>query len=200
MKLIKFLLLGVLLTACAGERVVDKYYVLKDTDQETGINEQIETLPYNVVVGNFKISKPYNQSRIAVRTKSNELEYYYYHHWAELPQSSISFYVWEQIKKAEIFKTIEPELFNVQPDYQVNGTVYQIERIDMEDSSAAHINMELELKKISDMSTLVSHKFDRKVSIDESESMNKFVQFISETLDEECDNFVKKIYVNLRNR
>ena len=200
MKFLKFILIGMILTACTGERIINKYYILKDTDNDEVLNENITELPYKVVIGNFNVSSPYNQSRIAVRTKSNELEYYYYHHWADLPQSSISFYVWEQVKNAGIFKTFEPELFDIQPDFQLTGTVYQIERIDLEDSASAHIKMELALKKVSDMSTLVEHKFDRQVPIDEAAPMNVFVRIISDIIDEECDKFVNKIYVNLRNR
>lgn len=200
MKILKLILMVALVSACSGERIINRYYVLKDTGENNETTGQFETLPYKVVIGSFNVSSPYNQSRIAVKTKSNELEYYYYHHWAELPNSSIPFFVWEQVKSAGIFAVVEPELYNVQPDYQIGGTVHQIARVDMEDSSAAHIEMELTLKDVSDMSTIVEHKFARQLTIEEDAPMNKFVSIISSVLEEECDNFVKKIYANLRNK
>ena len=194
--------LALLVFSCAGERIINKYYILK-TEELSGDMESkefnVSRLPYNVEIKDFTISAPYNQNRIALRTKSNEIEYYFYHQWADLPQTALTFFVWQTIRSAGLFRNIDKVIFETRPDYVISGTIYQVERVHMEDKSNAHLNMELELINTKNNEPIITHSFDRSLPLEENAPMNEFALKISRILQEETKTFIHKIHGNLTN-
>lgn len=190
-------LAGLLLNSCTQKLVVTRYYLLstdqKITEPDTEPGNITQPLPNSVEIGRFRISKAYDRERIAVRTQSNEIYYYFYHSWAIDPQSAIRFFVWNQVYQSNLFQACEMEFFKGTPDYQITGLIDQIERTDMKKQSAAHLKMNLELRQYPSGELILNHHFDRYVPMRESASMNTFAQLISQILLEECDTFIMQI-------
>ena len=182
--------------SCGSNSVIQRNFVL-DYDSSVENNENFSSdctsFPFVIRVDHFNISREYNQDRIALRTKSNEIIYYYYNSWAENPSTAIRYFIWEKIKGHNFFKTTVLNDIELTPQFIISGTISQIERVAYNDRHAAHIRMILEFTDQNFEKTLVLHQFDRSSSIDENASMNLFAREISRILNEECNNFIKKI-------
>ena len=146
----------------------------------------------------FTVSKPYDQDRIVLRTKSNEISYYYYHKWAETPSTSITFFVRDKIKDADLFSAFDFLLYDVPVNYVVMGTVNQIERVDLNDNSSVHLKMKLELVEKETGMAVVEHSFDRYSPINQNTSMNLFAQEINKILNEETNVYIEKIFTYIQ--
>lgn len=192
-----FFLAGLLMSSCTQKLVVTRYYLLSANQDMDATGMEADSishpLPYSVEIARFKISKAYDRERIAVRTQSHELYYYFYHSWAVDPQSAIRFFVWDQVYRSNLFRACEMEFFKGTPDYQITGLIDQIERTDMKKQSAAHLKMSLELRRYPSGELILNHHFDRSVPIRESASMNTFAQLVSLILLEECTAFIEQI-------
>ena len=185
--------------SCSTERLVTKYYLIETSSV---INDNISAdMQHDFPIKNFSseirkftVSKPYDQDRIVLRTKSNEINYYYYHKWAETPSTSITFFVRNKIKEANFFSAFDFLLYDVPVNFVVIGTVNQIERVDINGNSSAHLNMKLELLKKETGQAVAVHAFDRYSPIEQYASMNLFAQEINQILNDETDVFIKKIF------
>jgi len=200
------LLFIVIFISCSTERLVTKYYliepssVLNDSISEKVTKNNLQK-NFSSEIRKFTVSKPYDQDRIVLRTKSNEINYYYYHKWAEAPSTSITFFVRDKIKEVNLFGAFDFLLYDVPVSFVVMGTVNQIERVDLNDNSSAHLKMKLELVEKETGKALVEHAFDTYSPINQNTSMNLFAQEINKILNDETDVFIEKIssYINRSN-
>ncbi len=192
-----------ILLSCSSKQVVTKYYILENysiTDDDIQVDSlEITTLPYIVEIRPFIVAKAYNQSRIALRTNSNELNYFYFHHWADLPGSAVTFFTWKRIHDSGLFKICEIRLFDHEPRYQINGLVEQIERIDMKKNSSAHLKMTMDLTDAKSGELILRHSFDTFVPMKGSAGMNVFARNVSQILTNEVNSFINQIYTTLKN-
>jgi ABC-type uncharacterized transport system auxiliary subunit len=182
--------------SCGSNSLIQRNFVLEynySVENDNNFPSGCILFPYIVRVDRFNISKAYNQDRIALRTKSNEIVYYYYNNWAENPSSAIRYFVWEKIKEYNIFKATELNDIELSPQFVIGGTISQIERVAYDNKHAAHIKMILEFTDYKSVKTIVLHQFDRSSDMDENASMNLFASEISRILNEECNSFIKKI-------
>ncbi len=182
--------------SCGNNSVIQRNFVLEYNHSDENNNNFLFdciSIPFVVRVDRFNISKAYNQDRIALRTKSNEIVYYYYNNWAENPSSAIRYFIWEKIKGSNIFNTAVLNDIELAPQFVIGGTIKQIERVAYDERHAAHIKVVLELIDQNSGKTIVLHSFDRSSDINENASMNLFASEISRILNEECNSFIKKI-------
>lgn len=182
--------------SCGNNSVIQRNFVLEynySVEDNNNFPSDCLSFPFVVRVDHFNISKAYDQDRIALRTKSNEIVYYYYNNWAENPSSAIRYFIWEKIKESNIFKATVLNDIEIAPQFVIGGTISQIERVAYDDRHAAHIKMILEFIDQNSGKTIVLHQFDRSSDINENASMNTFASKISRILNEECNNFLKKV-------
>lgn len=196
------LISNLMLFGCGKELIITKYYVLSQELQSPDKTKDsllsIKTLPFSAEVTDFEISKAYSQNRIVVRTQSNEIYYYFYHSWAENPESAVRYFIWDQARRANLFQQCEMEYLDTRPQYQINGIIDQIERTDMKKNYSAHLKMTLLLEDMDSGLVVVKHDIDRSIPLRQSSNMNTFAQKISQILLEECDNFIIKVYNTLK--
>lgn len=197
-KLISALLLVLLINSCSSESVTVKYYLLDKQSlpaqkANSNANTSYQQLAYNVQIQSVDVAKAYDQTKIAMRTKSNEIKYFYYHTWAELPSSAFANFILKEFKESKLFQTADFNFYRKEANYYVTTNVYQLERIHFEDNYAAHLKMSFELKNVKTGNSEVSHSFDKYLPIEESDAMNIFVQKINDTLEKETKLFIAKI-------
>jgi len=182
-----------LLISCGKDAVIKRYFIL---DYPPTLTETTKTdvLPFHVKIEPFQIARSYNQDRIALRTRSNELQYYYHNNWAESPASAVRYFIWQKLKQCGFFQSCEMSIGEISPDYFVTGTISRIERLVREDDHAAHLKMILELKEINTGKTALVFSFDRSEPIEDDAKMNEFAQMISKILNEQSIIFIEQLY------
>lgn len=194
-------LIFLILVSCSSSIKMTRYYILThdslDNADKAVDTKEFETLPYKVIVDNFQVAKAYDLNRIAIRTQSNELHYYYYHYWAEPPSRAVPYFVWKQIKNLNVFQQCKFIGAPFNPDYVIEGVIHQIERTSLNGNYHAHIQMELELKDFRTNRTVVRHYIDEQLPLTESTSMNTFAAKISGILAKQTNNFIEKIYAGI---
>jgi ABC-type uncharacterized transport system auxiliary subunit len=185
-----------LIGGCSSEQRVIKFYTLETYDLNfTPVEPEstIDPIPSNAEVARFSVAGAYNQNRIALRTGSHELQFYYYHHWADLPGQAVTYFVWQHLKNARIFAHCEMQYFESVPDFEIIGTIHRIERIDMDGVSGAHLSMSLELIRVDDRHIEINHSFERTEQFEHRASMNVFAAAMSKILSEEMDLFIQSV-------
>jgi len=185
-----------IIISCGSEQILKKYYVLDYTDeiQPAAADEPASSfVPQSVRIEPFSISQTYNNSRIALRSQSNELKFFYNHFWSENPASAIRNFLFKKLDQSTIFSICYLRLTQTHPDFLISGRIVSIERVTREYDEQVHLSMTLELRSSKTDKRTAYHSFDRKTAVKKNSSMNLFSQEISNILNDEIDNFIYKI-------
>ena len=193
---ILLLLIGFLFVTCSKNTVTRRYYII-ELKGETGQARPLEpAFDYKVDVRNFLVASAYDQTRIALRTKSHELIYYFYHHWAVKPSYSVADFVYEIVEQRNMFGRLRRGI-SYNPDYIITGEVKSIERLDIKKETFAHVHMLLELREAESEQTLLQYQEDQQLPLERDTSMNAFAFKISEILIHMTDEFLQRVEDNL---
>ena len=188
------LLCSLVLAACSKKQIIRQYYVI-ELPQVTKVPET-EQLHYNVDVRNFRVGQAFDQTRIAVRTDSHELNYYYYHHWAVKPSQAVADVVYEYLEQTNLF-TQTFRGFSYSPDYLVTGEVKSLERVQKNNSWYARIDVRLELIDAENELSVVENETNLSRALD-GKSMNEFAIVSSQLVLQASQAFFDKVVEYLR--
>jgi ABC-type uncharacterized transport system auxiliary subunit len=184
---------GLILTNCAKKALIRKYYVLQTTNtlsqNESGTNNP---LPLKVDIRDFQTAKAFDQTRIAVRTESHEMNYYFYHHWAVKPSITIADIIYSIVDGSGLFQRTYRG-YSSDSNFIITGYIHEIERIDMKKHKAAHIRMSFELIDTETSSPVIRYELEKEVKFNKDKSMNRFANILSEILQTETEKFIHKI-------
>lgn len=188
------LLISLAILSCTGERIVTKFYVIDDmpllpVDSSVAFQSP---LPYVVMVDNFSISRIYDSNRIALRTKSNEISYYFYHKWAENPSAAFQTLLWRQLRSLNLFKTCNLRRIDPEPQFKITGYIDRIERVEQDNYDAAHLIVTLEFKEYKSGRTLVQHGYNRFLPLNKKD-MNYFASALNQIITQQNSIFFEKI-------
>ena len=186
------LLASLLLSGCAKKAIIRKYYVLEADNAGSMFNLNIEPLPYRVDVRDFYVSKAFEQARIAVRSESHELDYFFYHNWAVRPSSAIADIIHSLFVRENIFRTCRRG-HSLRPDYWITGQIYALERIHNRDQKASHLSGIIELIDGRNETPVVRYEFDQTAELLEDRSMNGFAKSLSGVIVDVSRTFVHRI-------
>ncbi len=188
-----------LFAACTKKQILKKYYVFDFSTDSLQLALQ-KPLPYAVTVDPFDINPAFRTKKIALRSKSNELQYYYYHQWAEAPDVALRFLVWRKLRDVHLFEKTLFQASHTFPDFLVHGTIDVIEmaQTPKKNSPAAHIKGSLELINFKSGATVVAHDFERWFNLPDDNSMNDFVRITKNLFNQEIDKFIIKIAMKVR--
>jgi hypothetical protein len=197
MKILKFIIIITMIcvgiASCGKRAIVRKYYLLENpwtfSPEELTV---ADALPYNVDVRDFQVGKAFDQTRIAARSGSNALNYYFYHHWAVRPSIALADMVHELIDHAGLFQRCTRG-YSDRPDFIISGQVMRCERILGDDVDAAHLAVVLELIDTASEQQVVRHEFDHTTELGQDGSMNGFANAISHMVFRETIQFADKI-------
>ncbi len=201
MKIGKFIFILILagagIAGCGKRAIVSRYYLLENprplSPEELTITSP---LPYNVDVRDFQAGRAFDQTRIAARSSSNELNYYFYHHWALRPSTALADMVYEVIDQAGLFQRCARG-YSSHPDLIISGRISRCERLLGDDVDSAHLAVVLELVDRSSERQMLRHEFDRTTELDTDRSMNGFANAISHILLQEAIQFTGHIAAHL---
>jgi len=173
-------LLALIFLSCSRQAMIRRYYVVEmpaneNLEQETKIDYQFD---YKVDVRDFWVARAFDQTRIALRTQSHELNYYFYHHWAVKPSTAVADVVYEWAQREALFsRLIRGISFN--PDFLIVGEIKTLERLEQDKESYAHVHYRLELRKYKSEVTLVQFETDQTRRVKDN-TMNAFADTASE--------------------
>ncbi len=179
-----------LFISCSQEQIVPKYYVLEPIREIQKVNS--EKIPVNIIIKTFSVPGIYNQKRIVLRRNSNELQYYFYHMWAEKPSVAIRYFIKAYCENATAFKSCNLNSYIQKPDYFITGSIDLIERRKMDDQEFIALKMNVELVDFANSEIVVTHNIHREEAISDGTGMNVFAQKISKILTEEMNSFLQK--------
>lgn len=185
-----------LFAGCAGEQRAIKYYTIDSyviAPPDTIAIGLEAPLPYVVEIIDFSIAGPYNDARIALRTGSNELEYYHYHHWAETPGHAVRHFVWKILHDARVFDVCQLRLTVTAPQFVVTGAINKLERMDVEGEAGALVDGVFDFVDVRTKRIIISHRFNTFTSFADNASMNVFAQEVGAIFSNEVFTFIDKI-------
>ena len=184
--------------SCSKKTIIRNYYLVElpqNVDLQTMSNEG--PFPITVDVRDFQVAKAFEQTRIALRTATNELNYFYYHHWAVRPSYALADQAQQTFDRLGLFQQVNRG-FSYSPQYLVTGIVHSIERYHPGKQQSAHLAITFQLIDTKTELPVVRHEFDRIKVLEKSKSMNAFAQTISDIFYQETLLFAQKItdYLN----
>ena len=198
----KKLLLGILfiilssnliIYSCATKSIQPKYYIL---DYQPVLRDSMlmveKPFPYKVQVQTMKIPRTFDRVSIVVRYSAHRLDYYRYNLWAIRPQITISDLIADHISRFGIFKNCQREFLEERPDYEIIGNIEAVEKFDHEQYTAAHLALKLYLRTYDGYENLLIHEFDRVEEMPVFQ-MELFAQKLSDILEEEVNQFIRKM-------
>ncbi|MDZ7722711.1 MAG: ABC-type transport auxiliary lipoprotein family protein [candidate division KSB1 bacterium] len=181
-----------MLAGCSHKQPARKYFIFEFTNQDYPAVEQADTT-FDVIVDvlDFRVARAFDQTRMVVRTQSNELNYYYYHHWAVRPSYAIPALVYDYFEYKNVFRRINRGI-SYNPDYIIIGEVKSIERIQTKAGDLAHIHILFEFQQADNKIALIKHEATLIDKFDDP-SMNGFVKTLNHSLVFTLEQFKNKI-------
>ena len=194
------IILTLLVGGCSSVTLVTSYYLLDYLPSIDNQKLQLEEpLPYSVQVVNFKIPRSFDSIRIIARFSSHQINYYRYSLWAVRPQIIAADLLVQHINAYSLFQKCQREFLDERPNFEITGEIFQIERFESEQYTAAHLKMAYELYDYETNERLVRHEFDTEIPIPR-ENMTIFVKAISDILRVETEKFLSKVVSYLEER
>lgn len=178
--------------SCSHTPIIRSYYILEYSPVALGLSLPENPLPYTVQVSDARIARIYDRSQIVGRYSANKIEYLDNDLWAVRLSSAVPDLIINHFNAYSLFVLTDRDFITQRPDYEVILNISRIERLQSEYYRAAHLNMELLLRRGDDLSNLVRHSFEREDEIF-SDDVEIFVQKLSYIIKEETDRFVIKI-------
>jgi ABC-type uncharacterized transport system auxiliary subunit len=173
--------------------MIRKYYVL---DAQVGVNLATlglsTPLPFKVGIRDFRVAKAFDQTSMAVRTASHEVNYYAYHLWAVRPGVAIAELMNHLINQSGLFQSCSLD-YMPDVDYILTGTVDQIERSQEKGEGAAHVRATLDLIDVKTELPVLQHPFDRQSELKKKKDANQLAETISELLRQETEAFIREM-------
>ena len=176
-----------------GERTIIRHYYIIESPEINNLTEQDTTHGEGICeVLRVRIPPAYDQQRIAVRQRSNEINYYQHNYWAMNPSENLTSLLEQQVKISRLFAFLSSEYLKGIPDYQIASDVYRIEVLDKDDVYSIQLEMRLELIDYRSEKVVVIHNFNRTKAL-ESRDLNLFASGLGIIFQEEMAKFITKM-------
>ena len=185
------------LVFCARKTLIRNYYLI-EFPQTIAQSESAQSFPLEVDVRDFRVSRAFEQTRIALRTDTKELNYFYYHHWAVRPAYALADQVHTVFDQKGLFAKCTRGL-SADPNYIIGGNVQILGGNHKDDPPTAHLSMTLFFMDAESSVSNLQHRFDRSLPLDDK-SMNSYAEKLSQILLEETLVFYEQISEYLQNR
>lgn len=185
----------VLQNGCRSSKPVSPRFFLLEYPTKTEVSDTIVTLPYSLEITNVDINPVYSSTQIAIREGEMEVHYFANNHWASRPYQSLGRFISIFYKRNPFFETAATRFWNVQPDYRLTTTIYNLEVIRERNVFHARLNVEFQIES-SDGKIIAVHTSDNRRQL-ERRDLNQFARAISNMFFEELHYFSKKAHFEI---
>ncbi|MGI5864204.1 MAG: ABC-type transport auxiliary lipoprotein family protein [Myxococcales bacterium] len=119
--------------------------------------------PYTIRVKDLRISPTYSGDQVVFRQDVHEVQYYKDRRWTERPQQMVSDLIRKHLRQSGLAQQVTERLREKPPDFVLEGEIEAIEELACdEDSSFAHLAMELRLVRFADDAVVWRYVFDER--------------------------------------
>jgi ABC-type uncharacterized transport system auxiliary subunit len=185
-----------LIQSCSTKVITRNYYILEFPVQDEKIQTGQSLVNASCEIFAVNIPEAFSQSRIAIRKRSHEINYYQNHLWAVPPGDLIAQLIETHIQKENIFTNASQTIWKDVPVYRIHSSVFQLEAMDIDDDLFAHLKMRIDLFNRTENQIIVSYQFDRREILEERD-INLLAELLSRILQEELQVFSNKIKTEL---
>lgn len=183
----------IMLFSCGKKSIVREYYIIEFpvaidstlAEQPSDSRTYCEILP-------VQIAPAYSQKRIAVRTGTHQINYYYNHEWAIRPEEAITIQIENYLQSRQLFSNVSSRLFRVRPDFSLYVRIHHLEAIQEKQKLLARLHMDLKLYDNTSDQPVVFHTFDTRETL-ARKNINLLASSLSDILRLELEKFAYKI-------
>jgi len=197
--LLSLIIVALLAASCTKKISTRRYYIFDIPTVGQKAKPETPLFQLQVDVRNFSVARAFDQTRIALRTDTNEMDYYFYHHWASKPSLAVADFVFDIIENRNVFSSANRSI-SYNPDYLVQGNIKSIERIESNKMAFAHISMVLEFINADTEQVVAFFEDDQRLPLEPAQSMNTFARACSQILMHMTDEFLKNVTQYLENQ
>ena len=177
------------LVACA-QPALRHYYTLTYPAAKASFEKPY---PYTVRVKDLRIRPTYSGDQVVFRQDVHEIQYYKDRRWTERPQQMVSDLIRKHLRGSGLAQQVTERLRERPPDFVLEGEIEAIEELACdEDSSFAHLAMELRLVRFSDDVVVWRHSFDERRKVTGSKGRS-IVRAMSGLLEEQMNLVVERL-------
>ena len=202
MKLYRYLIIMavslLILNGCRSSKPVTPRFFLLEYPAETEITDTIATLPFSLEINDVDLHPAYSSTQIAIREGEMEVQYFVNNQWASRPYQSLERIITTYYKKNPFFESISTRFWNVQPDFTLTTTVYNLEVIRERKTFQARLNIEFRIES-SEGEIIAVHTSDNIRQL-ERRDLNQFARAINNMFFEELHYFSKKAHFEISQR
>jgi len=193
LKILSLLILILVVLGCSTKRVERKYYIIDYNPVAANPNLILSTpLPYKVQIPDSRISRVYDRTQVVFRYSAHRIEYSANDLWAVRLSSAIPDILIKHFIQYNIFSVTQRDFIIERPDYEVITFVNRLELLKSDYYKAIYLDMDIFLRRGSDLEYLVRHTFHREHEV-YSDDVEIFVQNLSRIIKEETDIFIEKV-------
>lgn len=102
-------------------------------------------LPYVLRVAPMEVSAAYDRDPIVYRESDYNIGSYFYFRWASNPGSMVADLLARDLASSGLYRDVQTAVSVVPPDYQIKGTVEEIEEVVSLASCSAHLTLRITL-------------------------------------------------------
>jgi len=134
--------LALVFSAC-GSKVPDTHYYRLELPPPPRAQEQ--PLDKTALVMDLRASRMLSQDRIVYRPTQQEVGFYEYHRWAELPETMFTNALLEYLRAQSLFKSVAPFDGRTQGDYIIRGRIERLEEVDFQGGVSVRVKLAAQL-------------------------------------------------------
>ena len=108
-----------------------------------------EPLPVVLSIPTFTVSSVYDRESIVYREDSVSVGRYFYHRWTSNPGALISDLLERDFARSSMYTAVQTGRSPLRPDYQLIGTVEEIEERGLDRACMAHLALRVEVLRVA---------------------------------------------------
>jgi len=181
-----------LFSGCRSNKAVAPRFYLIEYPAGEQLADTLVSLPFTLEVVDIEVNAAFATNQIALRENEHEVKYFVNHMWATRPQQSLENLTLTYFNRNPIFAHTQNRFWNIQPDYRLFITIYNLEAVrDGKDFSARlHMEIRLESKK----GEIIERNVADNIRLLPKRNLNHFTRAINNIYYEELNYFAKKIH------
>ena len=194
-------LLVLLLSGCFSkvDRITTKYYILdyKKASENTSLrmNQPFEK---TCEVFDTDVNRTYSRSQLVIKEGFSRISYLPWDLWANRLTDAVPNLIVQRLKAYNIFKQVDRNTGDISPNYYLETTLLNIERVEM-GPTKAYIRMEFKLREASTNRVLVSYLYDNHKPVPANEVV-QLVETYNEMIMEATDIFAARCRMFLEDK
>jgi ABC-type uncharacterized transport system auxiliary subunit len=182
-----------LLGSCRSSKpVATRFYLIEFSQAEMHTADTLLPLPYSLEIIDVDVNPAFSSNQIAIREEAHEINYFVNHQWASRPQHSLERFVMSYFNNNNIFEHTEKRFWNIQPDFRLFISVYNLEVVRDRKDYLAHLHVEFRLESAKG-EIILKHVSDTSRLL-EKRNLNLFANAINHMFFEQLNFFSKKVH------